>query len=303
MTPRLLLALCLGTIPALLLPACGDTFYTDDDYTYGEDDDGAPDDDSAGDDDTADDDAGDDDGGSNQAPVAEAGNTVFVDLGDTAHLDGSASFDPDGDPLDYLWEIISEPQGSNVPLAGADSVNPSLTPDVDGVYEIKLTVTDPGGLQGADVVSVWVAAGNQPPIADAGVDQNVTQGDTVDLNGTASVDPNGDPLDFWWSFTTYPGAAAPALSDPTSPTPTFDADDIGVYILELVVSDGQLSSAPDDVLINAQEGSSDCFECAAYLPDQPWEIAPGSHAMRKLKGTALVAVGCVAFLLVRRRSA
>lgn len=286
----------------LLLSACGDTFYTGDDDVYGEDDDAA-DDDSAGDDDAADDD-GDDDGGPNHAPVAEAGNTLFIDLGDTAYLDGTGSYDPDGDVLDYLWEIISAPQGSTVPLAGETSVNPSLTPAVDGVFEIKLTVADPGGLEGDDVTSVWVAAGNQPPIADAGPDQTVDQNDAVHLDGSASVDPNGDPLDYWWAFLTFPGASAPVFDDPTSPTPTFDAGDLGVYVIELVVSDGQLSSNPDDVLINSQEGGGgDCLECAAYLPAEPWEIAPGSQAMSRLKGTALVAMGCVLFLVVRRRAA
>ena len=40
---------------------------------------------------------------------------------------------------------------------------------------------------------------NQPPIADAGADQAAFGGDLVMLDGTASVDPDGDELAFLWA--------------------------------------------------------------------------------------------------------
>ena len=39
---------------------------------------------------------------------------------------------------------------------------------------------------------------NNAPIANAGNDQSVTGGDTVNLNGSASSDPDGDTLTFLW---------------------------------------------------------------------------------------------------------
>ena len=41
---------------------------------------------------------------------------------------------------------------------------------------------------------------NQPPIARAGPDQQVMVGDTVQLDGGASSDPDGDPLRFRWAI-------------------------------------------------------------------------------------------------------
>ncbi len=252
----------LGAILPLLLSACGDTFTRDDDDTmYGEDDD-----------DTADDDTGDDDtSGPNNVPTAMAGETAYIDLGDTAELDGSDSSDPDGDTLEFSWELTSEPQDNTAALVDTDTEFPTITPDVTGAYQATLTVTDPGGLSDSDQVSIWVAAGNEAPIADAGGNQTVDQGDTVQLDGSGSQDPNGDSLDFYWSVVSYPGSA-PTLANGTSPIPTFVASDLGVYVLDLVVNDGVLSSAPDTVEITVEEGGGDdggCFSCYAYVPGDP----------------------------------
>lgn len=289
----------LGIILPLLLLACGDTFTRDDDDTlYGEDDDSA-DDDSVGDDDTS---------GPNNVPTAIAGDTAYIDLGDTAELDGSDSSDPDGDSLEFSWELTSEPQDNTAVLIDADTEFPTITPDVTGAFQATLTVTDPGGLSDSDQMSIWVAAGNEAPIADAGGDQTVDQGDTVQLDGSGSQDPNGDSLDFYWSVVSYPGSA-PTLSNGTSPIPSFSAADLGVYVLDLVVNDGVLSSAPDTVEITVEEAGGDdggCFSCYAYVPGDPHpnvqlSISGQNQGRAKVNVPLLVftVVGIVA--LLRRR--
>ena len=42
-------------------------------------------------------------------------------VGDPAVLDGSASADPDNDPLAYAWTIASKPSESSAVLSGAAS--------------------------------------------------------------------------------------------------------------------------------------------------------------------------------------
>jgi hypothetical protein len=91
---------------------------------------------------------------------------------------------------------------------------------------------------------------NSPPVADAGLDQNVSQWDTVSLDGGGSYDPDEDPLSFSWHFESCP-AACPDLTGYSTATPSFTARDAGTYVLALTVNDGQTLSSPDTVSVTA----------------------------------------------------
>ena len=89
---------------------------------------------------------------------------------------------------------------------------------------------------------------NQPPVADAGADQTVLAGETVTLDGSASSDPDGDPLTYAW---TLDGPGSTALDDASAIAPAFCAAEPGQYTATLTVNDGSLDSDPDAVLITA----------------------------------------------------
>jgi hypothetical protein len=184
----------------------------------------------------------------NSAPVANAGDDRTAFVGDTVTLDGSKSSDVDGDPLAFSWSIVDAPAGSAAALDDPEAILPSFTVDVAGTYEIELVVSDASDDSAPD--TVFVTTLNSAPIADAGPDQAVALGSTVALDGSGSMDVDGDPLTFSWSVTTMPAGSAVALDDPTAETPTFVADVAGTYVAQLVVNDGELDSTPDTVVVS-----------------------------------------------------
>ena len=92
---------------------------------------------------------------------------------------------------------------------------------------------------------------NTPPVASAGVTQNVTTGSLVTLDGSGSRDPNNESLTYIWQITAVPTGSLAALSSTTSAKPTFTADVTGNYTVSLVVNDGKASSPASIVTVYA----------------------------------------------------
>jgi len=87
-----------------------------------------------------------------QPPNADAGDVAYAPQGGSVTLDGSASWDPDGDALAYQWQQLSGVGGTLDPDYGSRvtfNASPAL-----GETIVGLTVTDTGGLTDADTVSV-----------------------------------------------------------------------------------------------------------------------------------------------------
>ncbi len=78
----------------------------------------------------------------NNIPVANAGADRNAQTGTVTILDGSGSSDADGDTLTYSWSLIDKPSGSASALSDLGIVNPSFTPNVDGIYTLSLVVND-----------------------------------------------------------------------------------------------------------------------------------------------------------------
>src|SRR5690606_29174809 len=97
----------------------------------------------------------------------------------------------------------------------------------------------------------FVEEGGAPPLADAGPDQFVRVGQTVRLDGSRSSDPDGDPIRYQWAFTSIPAGSGAALDLPNSVEPAFVADLPGVYVVQLMVDDGETGSSPDTVSVVA----------------------------------------------------
>ncbi len=92
----------------------------------------------------------------NVAPTADAGADGMTFIYNSLALDGTGSFDPEGDSLGYLWTIKSAPEGSQAQITDPSAAEPSFIPDLDGEYVIELTVTDPYDASEPDEVQILV---------------------------------------------------------------------------------------------------------------------------------------------------
>ena len=191
-----------------------------------------------------------------QRPIANASTSPSIFINQSIELDGSGSFDPDEGPssLSYNWVLLSVPGDSTI--TQADLVNPnsevaSVQPDTYGEYSFELEVGD-GLFVDSAIATVTVL--NRAPIANAGEEQNVELYSSVQLDGSASTDPDGDLINFSWSIGSVPeNSMLVELTNATTVHPSFSPDVAGDYIFSLVVSDEQESSIADSVLITAVE--------------------------------------------------
>ena len=97
----------------------------------------------------------------NFAPNAVAPRYLTNRVADLVTVDGSASSDPDGQPVTYQWTLVSQPVGSDLAPVLTDPTV-SFTPVVAGVYELELVVDD-GDRQSAitrSTVNVFDASAN-----------------------------------------------------------------------------------------------------------------------------------------------
>ena len=170
--------------------------------------------------------------------TANAGPNQTVDEGDAVTLDGSGSFDPNNDPLEYSW---SQTSGPEVDLTGADTASPAFTaPTVSEQTNLvfQLTVTA-AGESGTDTVAIAVRdSESNAPTADAGPDQTVDEGDAVTLDGSGSSDPNNDPLAYSW---THGGDPAITITGSDSLSASFTAPNVAAnttITVTLTVNDG-----------------------------------------------------------------
>jgi hypothetical protein len=102
-------------------------------------------------------------GVTNLPPVANAGSDETVECssrtGTPVTLDGSASTDPDGDTLTFLWK---DENGHNLPTGNTAIVSNVLVPL--GTHTFTLTVTDFGGLSSTATTHVTVRDTTQPSL-------------------------------------------------------------------------------------------------------------------------------------------
>jgi len=187
----------------------------------------------------------------NKKPVAVPGQNKKIALPTTStNLNGTSSYDPDGNITSFNWTQTSGP--SNATIGSSSSASTNVGGLQQGNYTFRLTVTDNQGATGMDSITVTVdpapVAPNQPPVANAGVGLIVVlPTNTVTLNGSASSDPDGSIATYAWSQMKGPNSAN--IGFPTSTNTGVSGLIQGVYLFNLIVTDNKGMSSSDTVQV------------------------------------------------------
>ena len=181
------------------------------------------------------------------APVANAGKDLIVLTGSPLiyPIDPKytfySEFNGGTDTIIFTWSM-DRPNGSNAELSDKHAIRPKFTPDVDGDYILQLVVND-GTLDSApDSVTITAITPN------AGLDQEVTIGETVTLGSSENV----AGLTYTWLVDEQPPEVEGEiqLSNTSSPQATFIPDVIGSYTFTVEVRDVFNHIFEDSVSIN-----------------------------------------------------
>jgi mono/diheme cytochrome c family protein len=203
-------------------------------------------------------------GQANGVPVADAGGPYDGEAGTTPiQFDGSGSTDPENDALTYAWDF-----GDGNAASGAMPVH---TYAAAGTFDVSLVVSDGMSSSAPSVTTATISEPvmNLAPIAHPGGPYTGEPGQAILFDGSASADPNGDPLTYSWDF------GDGATGSGVSPSHSYAAD--GVYSVMLTVNDGEFDSAPAttaaDIVTPVVQSDGEVLynaNCLACHGD-PWE--------------------------------
>ncbi|MGH9645726.1 MAG: PKD domain-containing protein, partial [Bryobacteraceae bacterium] len=166
----------------------------------------------------------------NDPPVADAGPNQFGVAAGTVQLDGSASYDPDGDPITFQWtQQATQPGAAQVTLVNPNTARPTFTAAAGQTYNFLLTVKDDHGGQGQARVRVSTnAAARAEILFFTASPSQITSGqvvtlswktnnaDTANIDGIGNVGVNNSLTVSPTQTTTYTLTARNNVNDVTS---------------------------------------------------------------------------------------
>jgi hypothetical protein len=180
--------------------------------------------------------------------------TVSVAFADTSikinapTINVSAAADDDGMPwphkLTMSWEV-AQGEAGNVSIASPDAQSTDVTFSAVGTYVLRFTADD-GELHDMGEVNVSVSSpdNDAPVVSVAFPDSTIESGSTISVSATASDDGYPDPpAALTYSWTVISGNAANVtIASPDQLTTDVTISTVGDYVLQISVSDGEVST-------------------------------------------------------------
>ncbi len=186
----------------------------------------------------------------NVPPVSVPGpaRTILLPT-NSVNLDGSRSYDPDGEITRYRWVQI---QGPDCTLGNTDGPILSVTNMEEGFYTFGLTVTDNDYWSNYNAVNVSVEQGNQPPTANAGNDITIK----LPFN-TASVQGQGTDIDGEVVSYQWVKVSGPSVTIGNQTVATLQLSNLveGTYVFGFTVTDDDGASDYDEMTLTVNHAN------------------------------------------------
>jgi hypothetical protein len=201
-------------------------------------------------------------------PLADAGDDMTVGIGEAFTMDASGSSDNLG-IINWTWNF--EYAGDSVRLH-REIVG--YTFDTLGVFTVTLTVTDAVGHQAMDILTITVVD-TTPPVADAGPDIEMDQGEEASFDASLSTDNIGI-TGAVWAFA-YEGESTELRG-----TTTFFLFEVpGVYLVTVNVSDAVGNWDTDELEVTVRDIMAPVADAGLDIEIDQSEYAPldGSGSM------------------------
>jgi len=177
------------------------------------------------------------------------------------------STDPDSDKLTYY--IVSNPSHGALMEFNKDLGIVTYTPFTDFVGSDSFTFRTNDGATDSNTATVSIGITplpNTKPIANAGLDQEVKEGDIVTLDGSKSSDVDGTIASYLWQIkeTNNENPSSIVLENANTATPAFTAPTLmsqgeksSSYEFELTVKDNEGSTGNDSVIITVVKSAEE----------------------------------------------
>ena len=170
----------------------------------------------------------------NAVAVAPANGTTII------NFDASNSTDDDGYIASYSWDFGDGNSASGVTSSHIYSSS--------GSFNASLTVTDYAGLTGTVTFQVVPGSNNSPMLITTPAYADATELTILSetMVQVEARDPDLYPLQYQWSKLSGPGQAI--FETPNAPESEVGFSEVGTYVLQVTVSDGNGSVETSDVV-------------------------------------------------------
>jgi len=181
----------------------------------------------------------------NNPPVADVDGPYSGKMGEVITLDGSKSYDPDGNELSYEWDT----DGDGKYDATGEKINVRYY--TTGNHTVTLKVSD-GQYSDTDTTYVVISSSdpeNQLPVADAGGPYYGNVSEPITLDGSGSYDPDGYISTWKWDINND------GVWDVSGQYATVSFKVAGNYTVKLMVIDNDGGISYDNATININQPS------------------------------------------------